>query len=53
MTEILNAIVWIVGLIVFAPVIVVVIAGLFGACIVGFAAGCMAMVECLERKGWL
>lgn len=53
MNEILSAIVWIVGLIVLAPAIVVVIVGLFGAGIVGFAAGLMAMAEWLERKGWL
>jgi len=53
MTDIMNAIVWIVGLIVLAPAIIVVIVGLFGAGLVGFSVGCVAMIEWLERKGWL
>jgi len=53
MGDILNAIVWIVGLIVLAPAIIVVVVGLFGAGLVGLAAGCAAMVNWLERRGWL
>lgn len=53
MSEILNAMIWIVGLIVLAPAIIVIVAGLFGASLLALTAGIVGMAEWLSKKGWL